>query len=376
MGQGYQPRQITENSDGAAAAAVGPASTQLRGNSFAKDQLADAKPGGKTHTVVRGDTLSGIARDEMGDIGRWPELYDANRDVVGSNPDLIYPGQILQIPGGSGGPAAGNACVPVPNDLQSSPDLASMTDDELDERLARIDDLLVQRDDLAPEDLAALEQQRADLMAEKTGRAAFEQVTSDDMAKSDAPDELILPPALVEGMQTAWDGSLPGGHSKEQGGILVRNADGSYEWKAGTESTAGTFTPNFGDKEADEDLLATGHSHPYDATESGHEDVSFSGGDLANLVVQPVRLKAVQSGAGTFVVTKTEEFDVMVDALDTAGRETLQQDMKDLWNTTFRATSGSFQERVEAAVEAVCETYHLIYYSGGGNTVQRVDGSP
>lgn len=52
---------------------------------------------GATYTVVAGDTLSGIAaRFGMS----WQALYDFgnNRAVVGSNPDLIYPGQVLDVP--------------------------------------------------------------------------------------------------------------------------------------------------------------------------------------------------------------------------------------------------------------------------------------
>jgi nucleoid-associated protein YgaU len=53
----------------------------------------------KTYTVKAGDTLSGIAESEMGDANRWPELYAANKDAVGDNPDMIHPGLKLEIPG-------------------------------------------------------------------------------------------------------------------------------------------------------------------------------------------------------------------------------------------------------------------------------------
>ncbi|NSL43831.1 transglycosylase family protein [Streptomyces sp. 8P21H-1] len=48
------------------------------------------------YTVVRGDTLSGIAgtREVR---GGWRGLYDANRETVGSDPDLIVPGQRLSL---------------------------------------------------------------------------------------------------------------------------------------------------------------------------------------------------------------------------------------------------------------------------------------
>jgi nucleoid-associated protein YgaU len=52
----------------------------------------------RTYTVKSGDTLSGIAESEMGDAKRWPELYEANKDAVGKNPDLIHPGLELRIP--------------------------------------------------------------------------------------------------------------------------------------------------------------------------------------------------------------------------------------------------------------------------------------
>lgn len=52
----------------------------------------------RTYTVKSGDSLSAIAESEMGDAKRWPELYEANKDAVGKNPDLIHPGLELKIP--------------------------------------------------------------------------------------------------------------------------------------------------------------------------------------------------------------------------------------------------------------------------------------
>jgi murein DD-endopeptidase MepM/ murein hydrolase activator NlpD len=46
------------------------------------------------YTVARGDTLSGIADAERV-AGGWQRLYAQNRSVVGSDPDLIHPGQKL-----------------------------------------------------------------------------------------------------------------------------------------------------------------------------------------------------------------------------------------------------------------------------------------
>lgn len=55
-----------------------------------------------TYMVKPGDNLWMIAKRTLQDGSRWREIYNANVDVIGRNPDLIYPGQVLQIPGGSG----------------------------------------------------------------------------------------------------------------------------------------------------------------------------------------------------------------------------------------------------------------------------------
>ncbi len=52
----------------------------------------------RTYTVRPGDSLSKIAKSLLGDAKKWRVLYEANKDVVGSNPDLIQPGQVLKIP--------------------------------------------------------------------------------------------------------------------------------------------------------------------------------------------------------------------------------------------------------------------------------------
>ncbi|CAL9352171.1 transglycosylase family protein [Streptomyces sp. enrichment culture] len=52
------------------------------------------------YTVVRGDTLSGIAEQEHV-RGGWQGLYEANRSTIGADPDLILPGQRLDLTGGT-----------------------------------------------------------------------------------------------------------------------------------------------------------------------------------------------------------------------------------------------------------------------------------
>lgn len=74
---------------------------------------------GKAHVVRPGDTLWEIARDELEAAGRraepadvalaWPRWYAANADVVGPDPDLIRPGQVLVPPSMPTPPTTGGA---------------------------------------------------------------------------------------------------------------------------------------------------------------------------------------------------------------------------------------------------------------------------
>lgn len=52
------------------------------------------------YLVGSGDNLAKIAgsMDVMGDPTKWRALYEANKDVVGDDPGLIYPYQILKFP--------------------------------------------------------------------------------------------------------------------------------------------------------------------------------------------------------------------------------------------------------------------------------------
>jgi nucleoid-associated protein YgaU len=51
-----------------------------------------------TITVQPGDSLWKISQAQLGSGYSWTSLYAANQGVVGANPDLIYPGQVLVIP--------------------------------------------------------------------------------------------------------------------------------------------------------------------------------------------------------------------------------------------------------------------------------------
>lgn len=49
------------------------------------------------HTVVSGDTLSAISKTYYGTWRLYPEIFEANKPML-TDPDKIYPGQVLRIP--------------------------------------------------------------------------------------------------------------------------------------------------------------------------------------------------------------------------------------------------------------------------------------
>ena len=49
------------------------------------------------YVVQDGDSLSLIAEKVLGDQNRWPEIYNQNLEVIGSDPNVIFPGAVLQI---------------------------------------------------------------------------------------------------------------------------------------------------------------------------------------------------------------------------------------------------------------------------------------
>lgn len=63
----------------------------------ASAQTGDAIACGQVYTIASGDTLSQISTRAYGP-GPFEALYQANRDVIGPNPNLIFVGQRLDIP--------------------------------------------------------------------------------------------------------------------------------------------------------------------------------------------------------------------------------------------------------------------------------------
>jgi nucleoid-associated protein YgaU len=64
-------------------------------------EIASAGDAQPHHLVQQGDNLWNIAKNQLGSGQRWTEIYDLNKDAIGSNPDLIFSGTDLKLPGGA-----------------------------------------------------------------------------------------------------------------------------------------------------------------------------------------------------------------------------------------------------------------------------------
>lgn len=59
--------------------------------------MAQATPG-TSYTVQQGDTLYSLAQQAYGDGNQWQAIYNANTQVIGNDPNHLVPGEVLFIP--------------------------------------------------------------------------------------------------------------------------------------------------------------------------------------------------------------------------------------------------------------------------------------
>lgn len=71
----------------------------IAGVAKVNDQIetADEAPDSNWHTVEKGETLWAISKQQYGNGAYYTEIFEANRPML-SDPDKIYPGQVLRIP--------------------------------------------------------------------------------------------------------------------------------------------------------------------------------------------------------------------------------------------------------------------------------------
>lgn len=69
------------------------------GIAFVDDRVSvtNPEPPAVFYTVVKGDSLSKIAKHQYGDAMKYPAIFEANKPML-KHPDEIYPGQVLRIP--------------------------------------------------------------------------------------------------------------------------------------------------------------------------------------------------------------------------------------------------------------------------------------
>lgn len=60
-------------------------------------EVSTPEPEAQFHTVESGESLSLIAKQYYGDAMKYPVIFEANRPML-TDPDKIYPGQVLRIP--------------------------------------------------------------------------------------------------------------------------------------------------------------------------------------------------------------------------------------------------------------------------------------
>ena len=59
--------------------------------------VSDDAPEAVFHTVEKGDTLWAVSSKAYGDGSKYMAIFEANKPML-SDPDKIYPGQVLRIP--------------------------------------------------------------------------------------------------------------------------------------------------------------------------------------------------------------------------------------------------------------------------------------
>ena len=64
----------------------------------AKEKQMDQATPGSNYTVQQGDTLFSLAQQAYGDSTKWQVIYNANKQVIGDDPNRLVPGEVLSIP--------------------------------------------------------------------------------------------------------------------------------------------------------------------------------------------------------------------------------------------------------------------------------------
>ncbi len=77
------------------------------------------------------------------------------------------------------------------------------------------------------------------------------------------------------------------------------------------------------------------------------------------------------------MLSKTKQFEELVSKTnnDETKLRALGAGMSTTYDEVFEHTKGTFSERVEAGILAVCRKFHLVYYEGKGGDLARKSSS-
>ena len=85
------------DADLAAAEAAPPPAAKPESKKKPAAQPAPSSAPGRSYTVKKGDSLSAIAKAELGSAGRWKEIFEINKDKLKS-PEALRDGMRLRLP--------------------------------------------------------------------------------------------------------------------------------------------------------------------------------------------------------------------------------------------------------------------------------------
>lgn len=196
-----------------------------------------------------------------------------------------------------------------------------------------------------------------------------------------APSEIRLPGSVVSAIEKAWQDSLAQHPEREEGGNLVRTYGGAYQLRRTEGYKDDAFEPDPHDVGWTETMVGTVHTHPYRDEHEKNPDrmptdyATVSAPDLDSVVNGDGPLFIVRSGPFTYVIAKSKQFNQLVERHEKDGTlGELVMEMEGLSNRIFDAAKGNMSDRLEHAIVAVCQAYHLVYYEGRGADLKRGGG--
>jgi len=191
------------------------------------------------------------------------------------------------------------------------------------------------------------------------------------------PASFGLPSEFVMAARFAMNNSFPRGRSQEQGGLMVKDKDDKWVFRRGGAGQSAMWQTNHDDKQAGNRIYALFHTHPYDHTEGNITHASFSGQDIALLLVLEEPITVIQSGTGFFAMARSKEFQDWNDRMSRSERDRAFSDISAHYDVSLQRGMNqgmSFKDAMDFAAKQVALKYKLGYYAGEqGQPLKRID---